>query len=124
MSRIATRSHDLPQIPSTTGQTDVTRRTVYCLATDTPSDVHRAVAATLLHHGINLQTVASSLTQPATTAGSSDDVKAHPQLLAQLALGRPATAEQVTAAAAYLAFKETEPTTCPTIAINEGWTAQ
>jgi NAD(P)-dependent dehydrogenase (short-subunit alcohol dehydrogenase family) len=111
-------------VSSQMGHVGAARRTVYCASKHAVEGLVKAMAVELAPHGIRVVSVAPTFVRTDLTAAQLDDPEVGPQLLAQIPLGRYATAEDVADAVVWATSPSNGMLTGTSLVLDGGWTAR
>lgn len=111
-------------LSSQMGHVGAPRRAVYCATKHAVEGLTRALAVELAPRGIRVVSVAPTFVETDLTAPFLADPGFRADVLAQLPLGRLATAEDVAAAALFAASPAAASVTGTSVRVDGGWTAR
>jgi NAD(P)-dependent dehydrogenase (short-subunit alcohol dehydrogenase family) len=111
-------------VSSQMGHVGAPLRTVYCTSKHAIEGLTKALAVELAADNIRVVSIAPTFVRTEMTAAQLDDPAIGPALLAQIPLGRFATAQQVASAVVYAASDAAGALTGTSIVIDGGWTAK
>jgi NAD(P)-dependent dehydrogenase (short-subunit alcohol dehydrogenase family) len=118
------RSGVIVNISSQMGHVGAPQRSVYCATKHALEGLTKALAVELAPHAIRVVSIAPTFVRTEMTASQLDDPDLGPKLLAQIPLGRFATAEEVAAATVYAASDAAGSLTGTSLVIDGRWTAR
>jgi len=111
-------------LSSQMGHVGAPRRAVYCATKHAVEGLTRALAVELAPRGIRVVSIAPTFVETGLTAPFLADPEFRADVLAQLPLGRLATADDVAAAALFAASPAAGSVTGTSLRVDGGWTAR